>query len=63
MNYLTIGGLAIASLLLIGFGLNHITRNINLAAAKIQVVEVEPGVKCAKMASADGVAISCWRYE
>lgn len=38
-------------------------RQFSLAITTVDVIEVEPGVRCARMVTADGAAISCWRTE
>lgn len=38
-------------------------RQFSLAITTVDVIEVEPGVRCARMVTADGAAISCWRVE
>ena len=35
-------------------------RQFSLAITTVDVIEVEPGVRCARMVTADGAAISCW---
>lgn len=35
-------------------------RQFSLAITTVGVIEVEPGVRCARMVTAHGAAISCW---
>jgi len=35
-------------------------RQFSAATVATSVVEVEPGVRCARLITGDGVAISCW---
>lgn len=50
----------IAIIIVIG-ALTYGARLINNAATPITVTEVEKGVKCASMVTADGAALSCWK--
>ena len=36
-------------------------RQFSMAVTTVDVIEVEPGVRCARMVTADGAAIDCWR--
>ena len=36
-------------------------RQFSLVITTVDVIEVEPGVRCARMVTADGAAISCWK--
>jgi hypothetical protein len=47
---------ALVAFLLIMFGV----RQFSLAITTVDVIEVEPGVRCARMVTTDGAAISCW---
>lgn len=33
------------------------------AITSIEVIQAEPGVRCAKMLTTEGAAISCWRTQ
>ena len=57
---LIIAAIIITTVLFIGFFM-YITREFNNIVTPIAVYEVEPGVKCATMVTADGVAIDCWK--
>jgi hypothetical protein len=38
-------------------------RQFSLAITTVDIIEVESGVRCARMVTADGAAISCWQVE
>lgn len=52
-----------AVVLIIGFivSLGIVARQYSRVVTAIDVVEVEPGIKCASMVTSDGVALSCWK--
>lgn len=52
-------GIIAAGLLIIG-AVMFSMRQFSLAVTTVDVIEPEPGVKCARMVTADGAAISCW---
>lgn len=41
-------------------GIMFFTRQFSLAITTVDVIKVENGVKCARMVTGDGAAISCW---
>lgn len=45
------------------FGVMYVARLFSNATTPITVHEVEPGVRCAAMVTADGAAIDCWKSE
>ena len=51
---------AIVFAILVAVGLMFGVRQFSLAITTVDVIEVEPGVRCARMVTADGAAISCW---
>jgi hypothetical protein len=51
---------AIVLVILVAVGLMFAVRQFSLAITTVDVIEVEPGVRCARMVTADGAAISCW---
>jgi len=57
---LIVFGMAAAIIVLI-VSVNHGFRLLSRATTPIDVVEVEPGIKCASMVTSDGVALSCWQ--
>lgn len=56
--FLTIGAILIG-ILMIGVVMFSM-RQFSLAVTTVDVIEVEPGVRCARTVTADGAAISCW---
>jgi hypothetical protein len=42
-------------------GVMFAVRQFSLAITTVDVIEVDPGVRCARMVTADGAAISCWQ--
>jgi hypothetical protein len=58
----TVIGCIIAGLLIIA-GVMFSMRQFSLAVTSVDVIDVEPGVRCARMVTADGAAISCWKVE
>ena len=36
-------------------------RQFSMAITTVDIIEVEPGVRCARMVTADGAAINCWQ--
>lgn len=53
---LVVVAIALMAVLLIMIGI----RQFSLAITTVDVIAVEPGVRCARMVTADGAAISCW---
>jgi hypothetical protein len=51
---------AFVFVILVAVGLMFAVRQFSLAITTVDVIEVEPGVRCARMVTADGAAISCW---
>ena len=51
---------ALAAFLLVGATVLFLVRGFSNAVTTVRVIEPEPGVRCAKMVTADGAAISCW---
>ena len=43
--------------------LMYVMRQFSLAVSPVEVIDVAPGVQCARMVTTDGAAISCWRVE
>ena len=41
----------------------YMMRLFSLAVSPVEVIDVAPGVQCARMVTTDGAAISCWRVE
>lgn len=52
-----------AVLLLVGVGLGMIygLRVFSEATVSVTVIEPTPGIRCAKLITSDGAAISCWK--
>lgn len=60
MNNLKVYLAAIVFVILVSVALMFAVRQFSLAITTVDVIEVEPGVRCARMVTADGAAISCW---
>lgn len=60
MNDLKVYLAAFVFVILVAVGLMFGVRQFSLAITTVDVIEVEPGVRCARMVTADGAAISCW---
>ena len=56
-----VGGVILLALIVAGIMFSM--RQFSLAITTIDVVEVEEGVRCARMVTADGAAIDCWKVE
>lgn len=56
-----IGVVAVIAIVLFVGAILFMARQFSLAVTTVDVVEVEPGVRCARMVTADGAAISCWQ--
>lgn len=54
-----LGGLWVVIVVVVTFAM--LMRSLSSAITPIEVVEVEPGVKCASMVTNGGVALSCWQ--
>jgi hypothetical protein len=56
---LGIVGIAVVATILLGgtYGLRLFTE----ATVSVSVIDVAPGVRCAKLITTDGAAISCWK--
>ena len=54
--------LGIISLVILA-GVMGAIKAFNNVTTPIHVTEVEAGVKCASMVTADGAAISCWKVD
>ena len=53
--------LAVAALMTIIVASAVGMRKLSEATTTIEIIEAEPGVHCARMVTADGAAIDCWK--
>lgn len=66
MKYIINIALGLIAALLLGaaiFILMWVTRFFSNSVTTVTVEEVEPGIHCAKMVTADGAAIDCWKVD
>lgn len=61
MKVIGLGALAVISVLAIIAAIMFSMRYFSSFVTTITVEQVAPGVSCAKMVTADGAAISCWK--
>ncbi|MDP1931927.1 MAG: hypothetical protein Q8L60_10765 [Gammaproteobacteria bacterium] len=61
MKAIGMAALAVIAVLMIVAAIMFSMRYFSSFVTTITVEQVAPGVSCAKMVTADGAAISCWR--
>ena len=57
------GVIGVVVLIVCIMGFLYVKRYVNNISVPMKVVTPEEGVRCAKLVSADGVAIDCWKVE